>query len=459
VRILIYSANFAPEAVGIGKYSGEMAAWLANQGHALRIVAAPPYYPEWKIRPGYRRLFYRREQWRGMVVWRAPLWVPAVPTGLKRILHLMSFAITSLPLMLRHIFWRPDLVITVAPAFVCAPAGWLVARVCRAQSWLHIQDFEIDIAFQMCLVKSDRLRRLALRMERWMLRRFDTVSSISHRMVERLVSKGVRKERTRHFPNWVDISHINPSCDGTAYRAQLGIAPEAVVVLYSGSLGAKQGLMLIPSVAEQLRHRTDIVFVICGDGVMKTPLALKSDGMPNVRLLPLQPFERLGEMLCVADIHLLPQSVEATDLVLPSKLSGMLASGRPVIATCRAGSELESVVSRCGIVVKPGDQAALAAAVLCLADDENARLRLGRLARTWAETNFERDLVLAKVFGFLGASKTDRGSHAPETPAAKPAARPAAKPAARPAAKPAAKSTPDDAPSSQDASEESVVGF
>src|SRR5579863_1140098 len=61
VRILIYSANFAPEQVGIGKYSGEMACWLAQRGHTLRIVAAPPYYPEWKLNSAYRRRRYRRE--------------------------------------------------------------------------------------------------------------------------------------------------------------------------------------------------------------------------------------------------------------------------------------------------------------------------------------------------------------------------------------------------------------
>ena len=159
VRILIYSANFAPEQVGIGKYSGEMACWLAQRGHTLRIVAAPPYYPAWKLNPEYRRRRYRREQWRGMAVWRAPLWVPKSPGGLKRILHLVSFAVTSFPLMMRHVFWRPDIVITVAPAFVCAPAGWLTARLSRAKAWLHVQDFEVDIAFELNLLKSKLLRR------------------------------------------------------------------------------------------------------------------------------------------------------------------------------------------------------------------------------------------------------------------------------------------------------------
>ena len=406
MRILIYSANFAPEQVGIGKYSGEMACWLAERGHTLRIVAAPPYYPEWKLNPEYRRRRYRREQWRGMAVWRAPLWVPKSPGGLKRILHLMSFAITSFPLMLRHVFWRPDVVITVAPAFVCAPAGWLTARLCRAKAWLHVQDFEVDIAFELNLLKSKLLRRCALRIERWMLCRFDSVSTISHNMMERLIAKGVPAERTRFFPNWVDTARIKPSGDGGSFRALLGIAPDAIVVLFAGSLGAKQGLTVIPAAAKALAHRDNIVFVVCGDGVMKSLLTRETEGLPNVRLLPLQSFRRFGDLLCMADIHLLPQNADAADLVLPSKLSGMLASGRPVIATCRAGTELESVVSHCGIVVPPGDQKALGLAIEALADDPGIRVELGRHARDWAVQHAERDTILEQVFGSLEGGDT-----------------------------------------------------
>jgi colanic acid biosynthesis glycosyl transferase WcaI len=157
--------------------------------------------------------------------------------------------------------------------------------------------------------------------------------------------------------------------------------------------------MAIPAVATLLAARDDIVFVICGDGMMKSALETASAALPNVRFLPLQPSGRLGELLCTADIHLLPQTLGAADLVLPSKLSGMLASGRPVIATCLVGTELEAVVSQCGIVVPPQDSAALAAAICRLADDAAMRFELGRRARTYAETNFERDAVLERMFG------------------------------------------------------------
>lgn len=407
MKILLYSANFAPEPTGIGKYSGEMAAWLAAQGHQVRVVAAPPYYPAWQLGTGYAWPPYRREQWQGVDVWRAPLWVPRNPGGMLRVMHLLTFALSSLPVMLIQIFWRPNVVMTVAPALVCAPAGWLTARLCGARAWLHIQDFEIDVAFQAGLLKGRAMQRLALASERWLLRRFDVVSTISRKMMERLATKGVTPEKVCFFPNWVDIDHVCPLAKPSSYRAELGIAPDAVVMLFSGTLGNKQGLMVIPDAARRLMQVPGVVFVVCGDGVMKSELEESAKDLPNLKLLPLQPFTRLSELLGLADVHLLTQSADAEDLVLPSKLTGMLASGRPVIATCNAGTEIAGVVQHCGLVVAPGDGAALALAIVQLVNDVATRLRLGVQARAYAETNLARDSVLGRLAKKMASSSLE----------------------------------------------------
>jgi colanic acid biosynthesis glycosyl transferase WcaI len=401
LKILIYSANFAPEPVGIGKYSGEMAAWLVAKGHQVRVVAAPPYYPAWQLDQTYAWPPYRREQWRGVDVWRCPLWVPKVPGGLLRVVHLLSFAISSLPIMLWQIFWRPNVVLVIAPALVCAPAGYMVARLIVAKACLHIQDFEVDVAFQMGLLKNPLLQRMVLATECCLLRCFDQVSSISSRMLDRLRHKGIAENKIRFFPNWVDISHIYPLTDPSDYRHELGISLLTKVVLFSGTMGGKQGLMVIPEAAKKLVHRQDVMFVVCGDGVMKPQLEAASIGLSNIKFLPLQPFERLGQLLGLADIHLLPQSPEAADLVLPSKLSGMLASGRAVIANCNADTEIANVVARCGLVVAPEDGNALADAIGSLVDDDKARLHFGKQARLYAEENLARDSVLGRLLEHL----------------------------------------------------------
>ena len=148
MRILIYGINYLPEPVGIGKYTGELALWLKARGHNVRVLTGQPYIPSWRLGNGDRRVrnTYGRGQEQGMDVWRCPLWVPKRPSGLTRLLHLASFALSSLPPLLAQRAWRPDVVFTVAPALFCAPGAVFLARLCgsRCHSWLHIQDFELD---------------------------------------------------------------------------------------------------------------------------------------------------------------------------------------------------------------------------------------------------------------------------------------------------------------------------
>lgn len=399
MRILIYGLNYAPEVTGVGKYTAEMTELLAARGHEVRVVCAPPYYPQWRVHEGYRAWRYRRETWHGVPVWRAPLWVPSQPGGLKRIVHLASFALSSLPLLVRLAAWRPQVIMLIAPTLLCAPGALAFARAVGAKSWLHIQDFEVDAAFDLGLLQGGRASRIARAAERALLCRFDVVSSISARMVERVLDKGVEASRAVCLPNWVDTNVIFPLPYPATYRRRLGIALENTVVLYSGNMGAKQGIEILGDVATTLAARPDISFVFCGDGAARHELMERCASLPNCHVLPVQPAAMLNDLLNVADIHVLPQRNGAADLVMPSKLTGMLASGRAVVAMARPGTSLFDVVSDHGIVVPPEDSAALAAAIVTLAGDPARRATLGRAARHYAQ----RMLSPQSTFGVLEA--------------------------------------------------------
>jgi colanic acid biosynthesis glycosyl transferase WcaI len=398
LRILFLGLNYSPELTGIGKYSGEMMEWLAARGHEVRVITAPPYYPGWRVGDGYSTWSYRSEvSAAGVQIFRCPLWVPAHPNGRRRVLHLFSFALSSLPLMVASMAWRPDLVLTVEPAFMCVPAALLTARVAGAQSWLHIQDFEVDAAFELgLLAPGGWVQRLALRIERTFMGGFARVSTISTRMAERLSAKGVEPACTSLFPNWVDTECTYPLERASSMRAELGIAPDRTVALYSGNMGGKQGLEILPEIAERLRENKKVHFVFCGDGPYRARLEKPLVGFENVTLLPLQPLERLNELLNLADIHLLPQRADAADLVMPSKLTGMLASGRPVVATAVHGRQITASLEGRGIVVTPGNADSFAAALLALADAPEEREKMGRAARHFAEQELARDMLLER---------------------------------------------------------------
>lgn len=398
MRLLFLGLNYSPELTGIGKYSGEMMEWMAERGHEVRVVTAPPYYPAWRVSDGYNQWQYRKEtSSAGAEIFRCPLWVPARPNGLNRIMHLSSFAASSLPVMLAQSAWRPDLVLTVEPAFACAPAALLVARLCGAPAWLHIQDFEVDAAFDLgFLPAGGRAQRVAQVCERVVRGAFSQFSTISSSMMVRLSQKGIEHSRITFFPNWVDVDAIRPQDEPSPYRAQLGIAHDQIVLLYSGNMGMKQGLEILPQLADRLRGNKLLHFVFCGDGAHRSRLQEAVFGLENVSFLPLQPIERLNELLNMADIHLLPQKSGAADLVMPSKLTGMLASGRPVIATAAPGTQIAGAIEGHGIAVAPGDLEALAQAAVLLAENSALRQRMGDAARSFAERELARDSVLRR---------------------------------------------------------------
>lgn len=398
MKILIYSVNFAPELTGIGKFTGDLAAWLAAEGHDVRVVTTPPYYPAWAVWQGYKATRYSRENWHGVTVFRTPLWMPQEMSGLKRMLYLASFAVASVPALLAQWRWKPEVVWLTEPPLFCAPGALLFARLCSAKTWLHVQDFEVDAAFELGLLNGRRLRAMASAGERWLMRRFDRVSTISSRMLSRATGKGIGPSRLVHFPNWADLSSIQPLKASSTYRTQLGLADDAVVALYSGNMGRKQGFEVLAEAAALLQQRgaaaAHIHFVFCGNGPGRADLEARCIGNDNVQFLDLQPMERLGDLLGLADIHLLPQRANAADLVMPSKLTGMLSSGRPVIASARPDTELGMVASQFGMAVPPEDAAALADAIEQLAAQPEHRARLGAAARLYAETRIDRDAVL-----------------------------------------------------------------
>jgi colanic acid biosynthesis glycosyl transferase WcaI len=401
MKILVYGINYTPELTGIGKYTGEMSEWLAEQGHEVTVVTAPPYYPAWRVDEGYSAAQYRHEVINGVTVWRCPLWVPKVQSGLRRMVHLASFAFSSLPIVLaqslRH---RPEVVLVLAPAFFCAPGAWLAARIAGAKAWIHIQDFELDAAFALGLLSSKGIQVAAEWIEKSILRLFNRVTTISPNMVNRLIEKGVPIKRAGLFPNWVDTSQIIPNDEaGKAFRNELGISQDAQVALYSGNMGEKQGLDILIDAAQKLQRFSNLTFVICGDGAAKARLIERSQDLPNVRFFPLQPFDKLNALLNMADFHLLPQRADAADLVLPSKLTGILASGRTVIATAAEGTSLARLVQEAGgLICPPENVEALADRIVELAcDPESCRAR-GKIARCFAEGNLSKDAILKQAF-------------------------------------------------------------
>ena len=395
MRILVYSPYFAPELISIGKYNAEMVEWLVARGHDVRVVTAAPHYPNWRVGAGFSAARYTRETWQGASVWRCPVWIPPRPGGAARTLYAVSHMLSSLPVLLRQALWRPQVLISVEPPLLSFLPALIGARVCGAKTLLHVQDLEVDAAFDLGVLRGERARRWALKLERALLRRADLVSTISTRMAERLCGKGLAADGVLIIPNWADELPADPP--GFRFRESLGIPAAHRIAMYSGNMAGKQGLETIVQAARLLQHRSDIWFVLIGDGPSRPDLQASAQGLAQVRFLPLQPLSHLGATLRAADVHLLPQRAAAADLVMPSKLGGMFASARATVAGAHPGTEVANVLQDKGLVVPPEDALAFATAIEALCDDPERAAQMGTRAQAWARSELTRAAVLGRL--------------------------------------------------------------
>lgn len=369
-KVLLISYNFKPEPTGIGKYNGEMIEWLAKKGYDCSVVTTYPYYPYWKVQEPYRsnRFFFKAERLASknlnseITIYRCPQFVPSVPSGLKRILQEISFFFSASLRMVPLLFGKKyDLIITVAPSFLLGLLGVFTKKITGAKFIYHIQDLQIEAARDLKMIQSKAVVNTLFRIEKYIFKKADFISSISEGMVNKIQAKA--EKEVLFFPNWSDTALFHPIDQKQRLKKQFGFSESNKVILYSGGIGEKQGLESILFAARDLRNHKDLKFVICGSGPYKSILQGMAQNLhlDNVIFYPLQPIEKFNQFLNMADVHLVIQKATASDLVMPSKLTTILAVGGLALVTANEGSSLHSLVKKnnLAIVVDAENQQAL----------------------------------------------------------------------------------------------------
>jgi len=397
MRILIYGINYSPELTGIGKYTGEMGSWLADKGNQVEVVTTMPYYPDWAVNTSYKGKLWHTEVIDGVQVHRCPFYVPATVTSAKRILHEFSFVLSSLFYWIPIFFTRRfDIVICISPPFHLGLIPVLYSLFRGVPLWCHIQDLQIDMAKELGMIKNKRFLNIMFALETFIFKRSTVLSTISEGMVRKVSKKQQVTTQCVLFPNWVDSAFIKPLPADQSLRAELGLRPTDKVMLYSGTLGEKQGLELIIEAARSFVERSDVKFLIFGTGGGKDRLtALVSQyGLTNVQFHPLQPYEKLSALLATADIHLVLQKKSASDLVLPSKLTGILAAGGCVMVSALPGTSLYDSVSlhNMGFLIEPESIEALVMGIEQALERDLTAYR--KNARYYAERYLSKEAAL-----------------------------------------------------------------
>ncbi|MBD2522926.1 glycosyltransferase family 4 protein [Nostoc sp. FACHB-133] len=396
MHILIYSYNYHPEPIGIAPLMTELAEGLVNRGHEVRVITGMPNYPQREIYDGYRGQWYITEQKNGVTIQRSYIRIKSKPNLLDRLLLELSFIFTSLPQAFRG--ERPDvMILTVPPLLGILPAtifGWLY----NCPIVLNVQDILPEAAVRIGLLKNKWMIRTLAALEKFAYRTAHTISVIADGFRENLVNKGVPVNKIICIPNWVNVNFIHPLPKKNNSWISSHQLDGKFIVLYSGNIALTQGLETVIEAAVCLRHIREIVFVIVGESTALQRLQeyCLLHGADNVLLLPLQPREKLPEMLAASDVGLIVQKHNVISFNMPSKIPLLLASGRPIVGSVPAtGTAARAIkLSGGGIIVEPESPAAMAAAVHDLYANPTLCTKLGNAGRQFAEENYSLEQAL-----------------------------------------------------------------
>jgi putative colanic acid biosynthesis glycosyltransferase WcaI len=299
---------------------------------------------------------------------------------------------------------KPDVVLCMTDPPVIANVALFIARRFRVPLVVVSQDVFPEIAVELKRLENKSLIALLRGLIGYYLRRADRVVAIGDTMRRRLVEKGAPADRIAVIPNWVDTSAIAPADKDNEWSREHGLA-DRFVVMHSGNIGHAQNLDALIRATTFLRDLDDLTVAIIGGGARHAELLALCERLEAdpVVFLGYQPRELLSLSLSSADLHVVGLASGLSGYVVPSRLYGILAAGRPVIVAADADSETAHVVERegCGVVVPPGQPPLLAAAIRAAHDGELDLAEMGKRGREYVVREADRLVAFGRYRSLL----------------------------------------------------------
>ena len=408
LRLVVLCPHFAPDLAPTGVVMTRIVTELAARGHELHVVTSLPWYRNHAIEPGWGGRLWRTEktEW-GSIIRVHPFPGKSKSNLLRRALGFIAF---SYAVGIRSVHadgfpFKVDGVLAMSPPLTLGLTGWITKIIRRAPLVFNIQDVFPDAAIQTGAISNKKIIAAAKWLERVSYQRSDAVVLLSRDLRTNIANKIDTKihDRLHVIPNFVDTVAITPQNRMTAYRAELGIGDQ-LVVMYAGNVGFSQSLNLV---AEAAAKFPEIAFVVNGDGAARKKLQQDCAQLANVYFGDYQPIERLSEVLATGDIHLVPLRAGLASVSVPSKSYSILAAGRPMLAAIDPNTEIPNMLreSGAGIAVEPDNAPAFIDALGQLASNRERLLEMGARGRNWVETHASPASVAAQYEAIFLANR------------------------------------------------------
>jgi glycosyltransferase involved in cell wall biosynthesis len=411
-EILFLNRSYWPDVEATGQLLTELCSDLART-QRVTVIAGQPNF----VKAGRQRGLLHEEEHEGVRIARVGNRRFNKASLLSRAIGLATYLLlTAWAAFCRR---RPAVIVVETDPPLLGALGCLLKWWHRSPLVFYLQDLYPEVGLAMGRLRPGLLTRLLWLATQLGLRAADRVVVLGEDMKRRVLERGIAAAKIVVIPNWADIRLLRPTPPDPELRRAWGLNGE-FVVMYSGNLGLSQNLEPLLEAARELRDEP-VCFVLVGEGAAKASLEARATawGLGNVRFRPYQPKQRLNESLNLADLHLIPLRRGLMGYIVPSKLYGILAAGKPYLAAVDADSELARITEegQCGVCVEPDASGPIVEAVRrCLLQPEMLA-EMGRRGRRLAEERFDRHIAVERfssLLKLLAESETVFGRQEPE---------------------------------------------
>lgn len=393
MKWLLITAYFPPEIGSASFLFYELGRELARQGERVTVITG---FPTYNVNPKslpdkYRKGCCLKENIDGMDVIRVrtlslPRYVP-VARGIEQF-------ITAFLFFWRGLFIRQEdaeRILVYSPPLPLGLTAYGLSRMKRAPFVFNLQDIFPQSAIDLGVLKSRMLIKFFRGLERFIYKKANVVTCHSEGNRDHVISCGGRAGKIRVVPNWVNTDEIFPGPRRNSFSREWGIEGK-FVVSFAGVIGYSQDIDIVLDSVQYLKNCPDLCFVIVGDGVVKDRLVKRAreSGVNNVLFVPMQPKEIYPLILHSSDVCIATLKREVKTPVVPSKILGIMAAGKPVVASMDLSGDAPKIIKEaaCGICVEPEDAKMFSEAILKFYNDRGLAEEYGKNGRKYAEENF-----------------------------------------------------------------------
>ena len=398
LHVAFFNRSYYPDTSATGQLLTELCESLV-ESHACRVsvVAGIPLLPSDPGRSFQSRGHWvRHEEQKGVQILRAPGTRLSKRRFIGRFTNYVTYFLSAC--YAGVCLGRPDVVVALTDPPIVGLAAYLASLRFRIPFVMSYRDIFPEVGVLLEDFHSPTVNWILQRVNRFLVARADRSVALGETMRRRLIEgKGADPAKVVVIPDWADCSEITPEAKTNAFAVEHGLA-EKFVVMHSGNIGLSQNLESVVEAAAHLQQFSEIELVFVGEGVTKARLEQKARalGLTNVRFLPYAPKEQLKLSFAAADVFVVSLRPGLAGYIVPSKLYGILAAGRPYVAAVEEESEVTAITRQfgCGLLAEPGNAQDIAVKILTLYHNRDLAARMGLSARQ-AALRFDRHLLVA----------------------------------------------------------------